>query len=223
MDSEKIIKISPSSLNLFRECPRCFWLQLNQDMKRPEPPTSSLPMGIDLTLKLYFDHWRKKGGLPPLLHGKMPGKLLADQAQIAKFRSRSFVWHDSESNAYFTGILDDAIELDDGNVVPLDNKTRGFPPIEPHAAHVIQMSAYTLLLRENSFKTKNLAYLIYWFFNHKSFDLEKPLHFNVTVEEVKTEPDKVLGIFRDAVQVLRGPLPEPEMECSFCQYRAVVI
>jgi len=219
MAEERIYKVSPSSLNLFRECPRCFWLQINEGIKRPEPPTSSLPMGIDLTLKAYYDHWRKKGGLPPLLHEKIPGKLLADQALIAKFRSRSFDWYDPAVKAYFTGILDDALELPGGEVVPLDNKTRGFPPLEPHIAHVIQMSSYTLLLRENNFKTKNLAYLIYWFFNHKSFDIEKPLHFNVMVEEVNTKPDEIKEIFHQAVQTLRGPIPEPTIDCAFCEYR----
>ncbi|MDI6820854.1 MAG: PD-(D/E)XK nuclease family protein [Patescibacteria group bacterium] len=219
MSEEKPIKISPSSLNLFRECPRCFWLQLNKGTKRPEHPSSTLPMGVDLTLKAYFDHWRKENVLPPLLHGKLPGKLVAEQALIAKFRSRSFIWHDTESNAYFTGILDDALELPGGSIVPLDNKTKGFPPLEPHIAHVAQMSVYTLLLRETGFKTKELAYLVYWFFNHKSFDMEKPLHFNVTVEEVKTKPDQVKDIFREAVSVLRGEMPLSNIECQFCNYR----
>jgi len=151
----------------------------------------------------------------------MPGKLLSDQALISKFRSRSFGWYDAESKAYFTGIFDDALELDGGEIVPLDNKTRGFPPIEPHEAHLIQMSSYTLLLEKNNFKTKNLAYLIYWFFDHKSFDIEKPLHFNVTVEEVKTNPQEILSIFRNAVQLLRGPIPASNIECQFCQYRRI--
>ena len=219
MADEHIIKISPSSLNLYRECPRCFWFQMNEGIRRPEQPSSTLPMGVDLTLKAYFDHWRQKRELPPLLKGKLPGELLADQATIVKFRSRSFGWYDKKAEAYFSGILDDAMELPGGFVVPLDNKTKGFPPLEPHIAHITQMSAYTLLLRENGFTTRNLAYLVYWFFNHKSFDLANPLNFNVTVEEIVTEPDKVLQLFRDAVSLLRGPLPLPTMECAFCQYR----
>lgn len=218
MPNDKIVKISPSSLNLYLDCQRCFWLQVNEGVKRPEPPTSSLPNGIDLTLKLYFDHWRKKDGVPPLLKNKIPGRLFTNEAEIAKFRSRSFQLFDKESSAYFTGILDDALELPDGSIVPLDNKTKGFPPLEPHSAHILQMSAYTLLLKENGFKTKNLAYLIYWFFNHKKMDLEKPLEFNVTVEEVKTDPDRVRDIFREAAALLKGSLPPAGAECQFCKY-----
>lgn len=219
MSDGKVIKISPSSLNLYRDCPRCFWLQLNEGVRRPEPPSSTVPMGVDLTLKVYFDEWRKTTGVPPLLSGKLPGRLLKDEALIAKFRSRSFEWYDKEVGAYFTGILDDALELEEKYIVPLDNKTRGFPPKEPHAAHVVQMSAYTLILRENGFTTKNLAYLIYWFLNHKSFEMKAPLDFNVAIEEVRTDPDRVLSLFREAATSLRGELPPPSAECAFCMYR----
>lgn len=218
MTNGRIIKISPSSLNLYLECQRCFWFRVNEGVKRPEPPISSLPSGIDLTLKSYFDHWRSQGGVPPLLKDKIPGRLLADAAAIARFRSRSFQWFDKESGAYFTGILDDALEFPDGSIVPLDNKTRGFPPLEPHSAHILQMSAYTLLLQETGFKTKNFAYLVYWFFNHKKMDLEKPLEFNITVEEVKTDPIYVKNTFREAAAVLKGPLPPPNTQCQFCNY-----
>ncbi len=196
---------------------------MNRGLKRPEHPSSTLPMGIDLTLKVYFDHWRKRSNLPPLLEGKLPGKLVPDQAQVSRFRSRSFAWHDPETGTSFGGILDDALELEDGSIVPLDNKTRGFPPIEPHAAHVVQMSAYTLLLRENGFTTKPVAYLIYWFFNHKSFDLEKPLRFNVTVEEVVTKPDEVRELFREAARSLEGSMPASSTGCQFCSYRSMTV
>lgn len=219
MEPDKVIKISPSSLNLYLDCPRCFWLQMNKGIKRPKTPTSSLPNGIDLTLKVYFDHWRGKGGMPPLLKDNLPGRLLADRALISKFRSRTFQIFDNEVKAYFGGILDDALELNDGSIVPLDNKTRGFPPIEPHSSHIIQMSSYTWLLKESGFKTQNLAYLIYWFFNHKNFDLEKPLYFNVSVEELNTNPELIQKTFRQAVLSLKEPIPPASLECQFCQYR----
>jgi CRISPR/Cas system-associated exonuclease Cas4 (RecB family) len=221
--SDSFIRLSPSSLNLFLDCPQCFYLDKVRGIKRPETPTSTLPSGVDNTLKKYFDHWRQKNALPPLLQGKLPGKLVSDQALIAKFRSRSFEWYDKETNAHFTGILDDAMLLDDGLIIPIDNKTRGFPPVEPHESHLNQMSGYTLLLKENGFKTKNLAYLIYWFFNHKEMDLENPLAFNVTVEEVETDPERIRQLFREAVETLNGPMPPSNSDCTFCAYRRISV
>lgn len=221
MADKSIIKISPSSLSLYVDCPRCFWLRFNEGINRPEPPTSTLPGGVDYTLKNYFDHWRANGGEPPLLKGKLPGRLLADQALISKFRSRSFGFFDKEANAYFNGMLDDALEMPDGAIVPLDNKTRGFPLKEIHDAYVNQMGAYTLFLQFNGLKTKNAAYLIFWFFDHKNMNLDDPLAFNTSVEEVKTDPDKILARFREAVAALREPMPPAGKECGFCAYRNI--
>ena len=128
MSLSDVLKISPSSLSLYLECPRCFWLLFNKGIRRPATPFSTLPSGVDYTLKVYFDHWREGDGTPPMLKNKLPGRLLSDKALISRFRSRSFGYFDKEANAYFNGMLDDAVELDGGFVVPLDNKTKGFPP-----------------------------------------------------------------------------------------------
>lgn len=219
MSSADILKISPSSLSLYLECARCFWLLYNKGIRRPATPFSTLPSGVDYTLKVYFDHWREGDGTPPMLKNKLPGRLLSDKALISRFRSRSFGYFDKEANAYFNGMLDDALELPDGFIVPLDNKTKGFPPGEPHFAHINQMSAYTLFLKENGIKTKNIAYLVYWYFDHKHMDVEKPMEFNVLVEEVKTEPDSAKENFRRAVKALQESEPPVGASCGFCHYR----
>ena len=220
-----VLKISPSSLALYRECPRCFWLQHNENVKRPSGPMSTLPNGVDYTLKNYFDHWRKDGGRPPLLHDKLKNldmRLLEDEALIAKFRSRSFGLFDKESGAYFQGMLDDALTLHNGNVIPLDNKTKGFPPgEEAHPAYGYQMSAYTLFLRENGIKTENVAYLVYWYLDHKHMDIGNPLAFNISLLKMHTDPDAALTTFREAVAALKEPMPPRAKECAFCAYREI--
>ena len=220
--ASNILKISPSSLALYRDCPRCFWLQFNEGVKRPSGPMSTLPNGVDYTLKNYFDHWRKDGGRPPLIHDALKKhdlRLLDDEALIAKFRSRSFGIFDKESGAYFQGMLDDALQLDGGAVIPLDNKTKGFPPGDPHPSYAYQMSAYTLFLRENGIKTENTAYLVYWYFDHKNMDLDLPLAFNVSLVKINTDPDGALQTFREAVETLKEPLPPTGKTCAFCAYR----
>ena len=60
-------KFSPSGLNLFKECPRCFWLTHHKIWKRPQGIFPSLPSGMDKILKVHFDKFREKGELPPEL------------------------------------------------------------------------------------------------------------------------------------------------------------
>ena len=60
-------KLSPSSLNLMKECPRCFWLAKHKVWKRPSGIFPSLPSGMDKILKVHFDKFMEKDELPPEL------------------------------------------------------------------------------------------------------------------------------------------------------------
>ena len=60
-------KLSPSALNLMKDCPRCFWLTKHKVWKRPSGIFPSLPSGMDRILKEHFDKFKNKGLLPPEL------------------------------------------------------------------------------------------------------------------------------------------------------------
>jgi len=60
-------KLSPSTLNLMHECPRCFWLSTHKVWTRPAGIFPSLPSGMDGILKKHFDKFMEKGKLPPEL------------------------------------------------------------------------------------------------------------------------------------------------------------
>ena len=53
------MSLSASTLKLYLECPRCFWLHLNKRIERPRGPFPSLPSGMDRVLKGYFETYRK--------------------------------------------------------------------------------------------------------------------------------------------------------------------
>jgi hypothetical protein len=73
-----MIRLSPSSLNLFLDCPRCFWLYVNKGIRQPSIPVATITTGLDKVIKEYFNLYRPKGTLPPFLENKVPGKLIRD-------------------------------------------------------------------------------------------------------------------------------------------------
>src|SRR3972149_5385822 len=95
-------KLSPSTLSLFTECPRCFWLQFRKNLIRPAGIFPSLPSGMDAVLKNHFDSFMEKGELPPELKmlddGKL--KLFDDKELLALWRSnfKGIQWKDSAGN-----------------------------------------------------------------------------------------------------------------------------
>ncbi|MEM3408160.1 MAG: hypothetical protein QXT40_01430 [Candidatus Micrarchaeia archaeon] len=63
-------ELSASSLGLFLECPRCFWLEKHKVWKRPKAGFPTLPSGMDRILKEHFDRFRDRGELPPELRNR---------------------------------------------------------------------------------------------------------------------------------------------------------
>ena len=65
VNSKLTFKLSPSTLNLMHECPRCFWLSTRKVWTRPAGIFPSLPSGMDGILKTHFDKFMEKGKLHP--------------------------------------------------------------------------------------------------------------------------------------------------------------
>lgn len=211
---DKII-LSPSGLNLFLECPKCFWLQEVRKIHRPRGPFPSLPGGMDMAIKSYFDKFRGEGTLPPFI--KFPGRLVEENL-IKEWRNnrKGIRWFDSESEATLMGALDDCL-VDGDYYIPIDYKTRGWLVKEDsHTYYQNQLDCYTLLLEKNGFQHKNLAYLIFW--SPKEVKENNLVSFEVEPVKVETNTETALKTFRSAVKTLRGPIPKHHSACLFCSW-----
>ena len=107
------VKLSPSALNLFLDCPRCFWLDKLKGIKRPRGIFPSLPGGMDREIKGHFDCFRSKGSLPPELGGEVFSqvRLFADQEKLELWRSwrTGLVYQDKAAGTFLSGAIDDLL------------------------------------------------------------------------------------------------------------------
>ncbi len=204
-------QLSATTLKLFQECPRCFWLHINQKIERPRGPFPSLPSGIDRVLKAYFDTYRKTETLPPLIRGRFDGTLSTTALTLG--------FNDSQTSARLWGKLDDCVILPDSCLAPLDHKTRASPPdgvAYTEKYYKFQMGVYTLLLERAGHRTSRTAYVIYY------TPVEGVLHdgfqFEVTVHQIATEPEQAYAVFADAARLLAGPVPPSGARCEFCRW-----
>jgi hypothetical protein len=219
--AEKLYRLAPTTgLNLFLECPRCFWLRYNENVHRPDTIFPSLPGGMDRIIKEYFDTFRKSGKLPPEIEGKVEGKLMADQTLLDVWRD----WRkglppylDEKLGASLTGAIDDCL-VDDGYYIPLDYKTRGSAPKEGSSEeyYQTQLATYVFLLQKGGYKTREYAYLIYYF--PDKISESHLVRFSVEVVKLETDSQRVYRIFSDAVNCLKGPIPKSHTECGFCAW-----
>src|SRR3989338_1814191 len=157
-------KFSPSSLNLLKECSRCFWLQFNKGVKRPDSIFPSLPSGMDKVLKAHFDSFIGSKELPPeLLKLKSKYKLFSDASLLAAWRNnfKGISYADDKGNVLHGAV--DNILVKNYKLVVLDYKTRGFPLKEDTANNYQdQLDIYNFLLRKNGYETEDYAYLLFY-------------------------------------------------------------
>lgn len=213
-----MFRLSPTTgLNLFRECPRCFWLHYNKKVHRPRGIFPSLPGGMDLIIKDYFDKYR--GSLPPEIKGKVQGQLMPDVNLMNSWRNwrTGLEYHDKERSAVLFGALDDCL-TDNGYYVPLDYKTRGFPPRDGDSQkyYQTQLDTYSLLLNENNYKTRNFAYLVYYY--PKEVKANGVVEFYIKPVKVDTDLSRAKKTFEDAVDLLNGPIPKRHSDCEHCSW-----
>ena len=163
---------------------------------------------MDRVLKVYFDEYRGLDDLPPILEGRIEGRLINPLP-----KSLTFV--DQELKAILHGKLDDAIDFGDGTYAPLDHKTRGSAPAEDILwIYQLQMNVYDWLMLKNDLPTRNLAYLVYYY--PTPGQLHEKFPFEVAIKPVKTDPERGYQVFRDAVNVLRGEIPASSKTCGYC-------
>lgn len=225
----KLIGLSPSALNLFNDCQRCFWLAKNKKMKRAEGIFPSLPRGMDKVLKERYDVYRERNEMPPELIGKVRGVLFGDAVTLKRWRawqSTDLEYIDVEANAVLSGALDDCL-VDSDIFIPFDYKTNGYG-YKPGGEHYYQtqLDCYELMLLANGRKTCGVSYLGYYspveipFAATSDAMREKDIAvwagFRCEPILVKTNPEAAKKLVKEAVAVLAGPMPAPDPECDYC-------
>ena len=209
-----MVNLSASSLKLFIDCPRCFWLQLN-GKRRPSGPMSTMPQGADLIIKSYFDHHRPE--LPPAVIGKIEGQPV-DQEQMNKLRK--YVKFSPEEGFVLRGLFDECFILNN-KFIPVDYKTRGFAVKEIHPSYQFQLNIYALLLKENGLDPADFGYLVYFVLDRESSkitELHNGLPVNVSVHKLNTDPESARDILKKAIECLKNKVPEKHEECAYCNW-----
>jgi hypothetical protein len=214
------IRLSPSALNLFLECPVCFWLEKARGLKRPRGIFPSLPGGMDRVIKAYFDGWRKRGTLPPELQVEAfrDIALFSDQAKLDQWREwRTGLQYTNGDGSVFFGAIDDLLVKGD-RYIPFDYKTKGSPTTAEDAAKYYQnqLDGYALLLEENGMPVAGFAFLLY--FSPRSVGERGACAFHVQAIRLDADPARARETFRRAVALLRQAAPPAGAGCEYCAY-----
>ncbi|MFA6023241.1 MAG: PD-(D/E)XK nuclease family protein [Candidatus Pacearchaeota archaeon] len=210
-------KLSPSSLSLMQDCPRCFWLDKHNIWKRPASIFPSLPSGMDNILKTHFDKFRDRGELPPELKEsecKNGCKLFQDKELLKIWRNnlQGIRWEDEKGNILCGAV--DNILIKGNKLIVLDYKTRGYPCKEDtHEHYQNQLDIYNFLLNKNKYETEDYAFLL--FYVPKEVSEGGEVIFETELKKIKINIKNAEKIFNDAIELLNSACPEES--CEWCE------
>lgn len=211
-------KLSPSSLNLMEECPRCFWLTKHKIWKRPEGIFPSLPGGMDRILKAHFDRFMARKIMPPELRENMQCfgcRLFSNVELLKRWRNekKGIEWQDKEGNIFHGAV--DNILVKGKKLIVLDYKTRGSAAKEETTRYYQnQLDCYNFLLRKNGYETEDYSFLLFYYPREVLETGEVIFDTQLVKMEISTENAERL--FYKAIKLLRGPCPKAG-ECEWCK------
>lgn len=214
-------KLSPSALNLMRECPRCFWLEKHKVWSRPSTPFPQLPNGMDKIIKNHFDRFMSKGELPPEIkgHHHTQGLKLFDNNELLKEWRNNFKgirWTDEHGNILFGAV--DNILVNGKKLIVLDYKTKGYPikdETESGNSYQNQLDFYNFLLRKNGYGTEDYAFLLFYI-PSKVLETGEVI-FDTLLARRNIDISNAEKLFTNAIRLLNGDCPEKS--CQWCKGR----
>ena len=214
-----VYKLSPSSLNLYLNCERCFWLDKHKVWKRPSTPFPQLPNGMDRVLKNHFDKFMKKGQLPPEIcnHNHCENmKLFNNDELLSQWRNArkyGINWEDKQGNLFFGAV--DNILVKGKNLIVLDYKTKGSSLKDENIAsegYQNQLDSYNFLLRKNGYSTEDYGFLLFYYPKEVLETGEVIFETNLVKRKINVENAEKL--FNKALNLLQEECPEKS--CVWC-------
>jgi len=97
----------------------------------------------------------------------------------------------------------------------LEYKTRGYPVKEDsHEHYQDQIDILQFFLRLNGFKTEDYAYILFYYPNKVQENGD--INFHSHLRKVNVNVKNAKSLFKQAIEILNQPMPEPNPNCQFC-------
>ncbi|MCL5733941.1 MAG: PD-(D/E)XK nuclease family protein [Patescibacteria group bacterium] len=225
-DSVEPFKLSRSKIELFIECPRCFYLDRRLGVGRPPGFPFSLNSAVDALLKKEFDIHRAKGTPHPLMIKYGIKAVPFSHKDMDKWRE-NFVgvqYLHEPTNFIITGVVDDVWLNDKGELIVVDYKSTSKNEKitelnkEWQDGYKRQMEIYQWLLRQNGHKVSDQGYFVYCNGQTDKEAFDGKLEFEVTLVPYKGDDSWVEKAIANAKKCLDGDLPEQDPDCDYCNY-----
>lgn len=224
--SKEPYKISRSKIDLFVECPRCFYLDRRLGIGRPPGFPFNLNNAVDHLLKKEFDIHRAKGEPHPLMKTYNIDAVPFSHPRMDEWREnfKGVQFLHNSTNFIVTGAVDDIWINSKKELIVVDYKATSKEgevnlDAEWQNGYKRQMEVYQWLLRRNDFEVSDTGYFVYANGRKDIEAFDGKLEFKIillpyTGNDVWIEPK-----LKEIKDCLFGSLPKTNEACVYCAYR----
>jgi RecB family exonuclease len=216
--------LSRSKLELFLECPRCFYADRVLGVPRPDEHSYALNLAVDALFKKEFDAYRNKGEPHPLMRQQEIDAVPFFHPALNDWReaARGIRILHEESAFVVHGAVDDVWEETSGKLAIVDYKCTGRvmgPMDSARPGYRRQVEVYQWILRRMGFRVSRNAYFVFAAPDRNRPAFEDVLHFTTTIVRHVGDDSWVADALLEARHCLElRRLPASSAECPWCAF-----
>jgi len=225
-----VYKLSRSKIELFMQCPRCFWLDVRLKIKRPSGPPFQINKAIDELLKKEFDGYRSKGKPHPMMVDNQIKAVPMQHDDLDKWRHNftGVVSLHQPTNLHIFGAIDDVWVDNNGKLIVVDYKATAKQSdvsldADWQIAYKRQMEIYQWLLRQNGFEVSDTGYFVYANGRFDQDGFYNRVEFNTKVIPYTGDDSWIDPTIKKMKKCMEGDMPAVGKAamggvCDFCSY-----
>lgn len=225
--SKEPFRISRSKVDLFVECPRCFYLNLRLGVARPSMPGFTLNIAVDYLLKKEFDTYRTEKRPHPLMEDHGIKAIPFQHNDLEKWRTnfKGVERRHTETRLTLFGAVDDIWVNSNNELIVVDYKAtskksainldEGWGP-----QYKRQLEFYQWLLRGNDLTVSDVGYFVYANGIKDRDALNNKLEFDIEVIAHEGSDAWIEDTIRALHTCLSAEaIPQTGNRCEYCPYR----
>jgi hypothetical protein len=220
-------KLSRTKLELFLQCPRCFYLDRRLGVGRVSGPPFTLNSATDTLLKKEFDFHRGNRTQHSLMKEFGIDAVPFNHPDMEKWRAslhEGVQFHHAPTNLLVTGGIDDIWQTPEGKLHVVDYKSTSTAKEitlddKWKQAYKRQMEIYQWLLRMNGFDVSDVGYFLFVNADTSKEHFGGRLEFLLQIIPYEGHDEWVEKAILQAHKCLMGKkLPKCTEGCAWCAY-----
>ncbi|HBC44785.1 TPA: hypothetical protein DCZ81_01320 [Candidatus Collierbacteria bacterium] len=228
--SKEPFQISRSKIELYTNCPRCFYMDVRLGLSRPSTPPYTLNSAVDNLLKNEFDLLRKKGEKHELVEKYAIDAIPFSHPDLPKWRGEVTAYVgalvlDEKSNLMVNGLVDDVWQDSQGNLVMVDYKSTSTSKEislndEWKQSYKRQIEVYQWIFHKLGFPVSKTGYFIFANARKNLPKFDGKLEFEMSILPYEGNPDWVELTLLEIRELLNSDaIPAQAPECEYCAYK----